>query len=84
MSRIRASGSRAVLGSLGDDTLDAMTDPQWKAAVLANQRELIEQHKHWADGDRMQKWISIAATLSIPLAAALWRKFGIGARRRRP
>lgn len=73
-----------LLGSLGDDTLDAMTEErQWRTAMLASQRELIEQHKHWADGDRFQKWVSIAATLSIPLAAAIWRRFGIGSRRRR-
>lgn len=69
--------------TLGDDTLDAMSDETFKKTVVANQRELIAAQKHWADGDKMQKWIAIGATLAIPLSAAIWRALGVG-RRRRP
>lgn len=62
-----------------------MDDQEWKERVLANQRELISAHKHWADGDKFQKWVAIGATLMIPLSAAIWRRLGIGrGRRRRP
>lgn len=75
--------ARRSLGSLGEDSLDAMTEErQWRSAMLAGQRELIAAQKHWADGDRFQKWIAIAATLAIPLSAAVWRRIGIGRRRR--
>lgn len=72
------------LGSLGEDSLDAMTEErQWRAAMLDGQRKLIAAQEHWADGDRMQKWIAIGATLAIPLSAAVWRAIGIGRRRKR-
>lgn len=70
--------------TLGDDTLDAMAaDAKWKADLLASQRELISAQRHWAEGDRMQKWIAIGATLAIPLSAAIWRALGVG-RRKKP
>jgi hypothetical protein len=68
--------------SLGDDTLGAMSTEQFQAQSLANQRELIDAHKHWAEGDKLQKWIAIGATLAIPLSAAIWRALGVGRRRR--
>lgn len=85
--------ARALRGtSLGDDTLDAMSTPMpvaselddqaFKKQVLSNQRELIDAHKHWADGDRKQKWIAIAVTASIPVFSAIWRALGVGQRRR--
>lgn len=75
--------------TLGDDTLGAMTPPapltqeQWQAEMLASSKELVAAQKHWADGDKMQKWIAIGATLAIPVSAAIWRALGVG-RRRRP
>ena len=87
--------ARALRGtSLGDDTLDAMSHPPplpvtdelddqgFKKQVLANQRELIEAHKHWSDGDKQQKWIAIAVTASIPVFSAIWRALGVGRRRK--
>src|SRR5262249_44618892 len=75
-SWIRHQQSVGSLGSLGDDTLDA--DAQWKQDLLQTQRDLLEAQKHWADGDKTIKILGVVATLSIPLAAAIWRKFGIG------
>lgn len=69
--------------TLGDDTIGAMSDEQFKRELLDGQQKLLVAHEHWADGDRMQKWIAIGATLAIPLSAAIWRALGIG-RRRRP
>lgn len=72
----------SALGSLGDDTLDAAaSDAQWKADMLAGQRDLIAAQKVWAKGDETQKWIQIGVTAAIPLFAALWRALGIGRRK---
>lgn len=68
--------------SLGDDTLDATTSYQQQSLQL--QRDLIAAHKHWADGDKFQKWLAIGATLAIPLSAAIWRALGVGRRKKRP
>lgn len=68
--------------TLGDDTLAAMSDETFRAELLSGQKKLLEAQKHWAEGDRMQKWIAIGATLAIPLSAAIWRMLGIGRRRR--
>lgn len=71
------------LGSLGDDvpttglttpTLAQPTivDPQtaaWQQASLQNQQTMIRQ----LQGDRVQKWVQIAVTASIPLFGALWK-----------
>lgn len=67
--------------SLGDDTLDATA--KYQQDSLALQRQLLEAHKHWADGDKIQKWIAIGATLAIPLSAAIWRALGVGRRRKK-
>ncbi len=72
------------LGSLGDDTLGAQapqSDAEWKAEMLRLSRAQLEAHKTWADGDRFQKWIAIAATVMIPVSAAIWRRFGVGRRK---
>jgi hypothetical protein len=66
------------MGSLGDDsggdnTLSqpTITDRtfQWQANVLAQLQAGVTAMKH----AELQKWLQIAATLSIPLAAAIWR-----------
>lgn len=64
--------------TLGDDSIGAMTEAEFRREMLSNQKALLEAHKHWADGDKLQKWIAIGATLSIPLAAAIWKLiFGV-------
>lgn len=66
------------LGSLGDDadtgsTLSTPTiaDPtfQWQANVLTQLQAGVTTLKH----AELQKWLQIAATLAIPLSAAIWR-----------
>lgn len=74
------------LGSLGADTTPTVIDPETRAYYAKStqqQQQLIEAQRHWAEGDKLQKWIQIGATLSIPLAAAIWRAIGLG-RKRRP
>lgn len=66
--------------TLGGDTIGGMSEEQWRAEMLAGQQALVAAQKHWADGDKMQKWIQIGVTASIPLAAAVWRALGIGRR----
>lgn len=75
--------STFALGSLGDDpaTTDLVTptlaqptivDPQtaaWQQATLQNQQTMIRQ----LQGDRVQKWVQIAVTASIPLFGAIWK-----------
>lgn len=74
---------RGELGSLGADdasgsTLDTSTlatatisDPQvaWQQQVLAELHAGVATMRT----AELQKWLQIAATLSIPLAAAIWR-----------
>jgi hypothetical protein len=72
---------RASLGSLGDDTSGAgsttlsqptLVDPvtlQWQGNVLAQLQAGVATLKK----AELQKWLQIAATLSIPLAAAVWK-----------
>lgn len=77
---------RRSLGSLGDDpnggtTLDkpTITDPtfQWQADVLAQLRAGVATMRT----AELQKWLQIVATLSIPLAAAVWRMIAGSLRR---
>jgi hypothetical protein len=67
-----------MLGSLGDDPTDpntlstpTITDPtaQWQANVLSQLQAGVQEMKV---SDRY-KLLQIIATLSIPLAAAVWR-----------
>jgi len=73
------------LGSLGDDPASAstlsqptLTDPataQWQANVMAQLQAGVQTLKT----AELQKWLQIAATLSIPLAGAIWKViFGKG------
>lgn len=68
------------LGSLGDDTTGAATitaptigpDPatlQWQANVLGQLQAGVATLRK----AELQKWLQIAATLSIPLAGAIWK-----------
>lgn len=47
------------------------------------QKELLAAQRHWAEGDKFQKWVQIGATVSIPVFAAIWRLIGVGRRRGR-
>jgi len=70
---------RTPLGSLGDDaggstTLSqpTLTDPatvQWQANVLTQLQAGVKT----LQVAELQKWLQIAATLSIPVAAAIWK-----------
>lgn len=82
----RIYGGRS-LGSLGDDTLGAqqsgaIDDQAYKREMLELARAQLVAHRTWADGDRFQKWLAIAATVLIPVSAAIWKKFGIGRKRK--
>jgi hypothetical protein len=80
---------RRQLRGFGDDAPAPTPDPAgegempeaaWRAALLAKQTEVAEWQKRWVVNDERQRWIQIAATLSIPLAAAIWRAI-LGRRR---
>jgi hypothetical protein len=83
----RVARRMPALGSLGTDDPNAgttlstptITDPtvQWQADVLTQLRSGVDTLRT----AELQKWLQIAATLSIPLAAAVWRmifKKGVG------
>lgn len=67
------------LGSLGADesgsgttlSTPTITDPtaQWQAEVIAQLRAGVDTLRT----AELQKWLQILATLSIPLAAAVWK-----------
>lgn len=51
-------------------------DPQtaaWQQQVLANQQLQLAQSDKQAEKARLQKWVQIAATASIPLFGAIWK-----------
>lgn len=81
-STLPLSGGRAMgsvqssyaFAGLGDEAPAAeMTELEWRARMLAAQTTNTEWTARWVKRDEMQRWIQIAATLSIPLAAAVWR-----------
>lgn len=79
-------------GSLGDDTdaepvtslaqptltQPTVVDPtvQWQNDMLAQTKAMVASQLDYAQREVQQKWIQIAATLAIPLAAAAWRALG--------
>jgi hypothetical protein len=72
------------LGSLGADdasiTSPTLVDPETRAY-----RQRIEKYQQdliaGQEADKMQKWIAIGATISIPVFAAIWRLIGVGRRK---
>ncbi len=76
----RARGRRARplgrgLGSLGDDSPTAPMGDM-ASQQLAELRRISEFQRQWVaavEGEKLQKWIQIGVTASIPLFAALWR-----------
>lgn len=67
-------------GIFGDDTAPAVTDPQWAQDLIATERAHTAWQQDWMKLESRQRWIQIIATVSIPLAAAIWRALGIGRR----
>ncbi len=83
---------RAPLGTLGDDTLGAtvapanpataasapalmLTDPQFQQ-MIDTMSSVRDWQKQWVQKDELQRWIQIAATVSIPVLAGIWRAIG--------
>lgn len=71
---------RAMQGtSLGDDTIseptltDAQFTREFQQRMLVAQDRLVEIGARWVRREELQRWLQIAATLSIPLAAVVWR-----------
>lgn len=80
-----ANRALAALGSLGADdaaiTTPTLVDPEtrdYRRRMEKYQQDLIAGQR----GDHIQKWVQIAATVSIPVFAAIWRLIGVGRRRR--
>lgn len=64
---------RRTFGGLGDDTAVELTPAQYQQAQLAELKNIGAWQQRWVEKDEMQRWIQIAATVSIPLSAAIWR-----------
>lgn len=58
--------------AFGDDAAP-MTEEQWRAAMLAETKSQSSWLERWVKKDELQRYIQIAATLAIPLSAAIWR-----------
>ena len=88
MSYVKRRGERRYRHlSMGDaattpDPGTTLSQDTYDVAVqqLAAQQNLVAFLKGAEDRARFQKWVQIAATLSIPLAAAIWRAI-LGRRR---
>lgn len=63
---------KAIRRSLGDDTA-AMSEEDWRMAMLAQQKSMTSWQERWVKRDELQRWIQIGATLMIPLSAAIWK-----------
>jgi hypothetical protein len=50
-----------------------LTDAEWRRAMLATQRETRDWQKKWVIEDKKVRHLQIAATLAIPLVAAIWK-----------
>ncbi len=57
------------------------SDAQWKAELLKSNKDILAAHKAWGEGDLFWKRMSVLATVSIPLMAAIWRLVGVGRKR---
>jgi hypothetical protein len=67
----------AKVASLGEDLPPAppaeLTDADWKRRMLLAQEGFVTEAQKFRTQDRQARIIQIAATLTIPLAAAIWR-----------
>lgn len=63
---------RVTLGSLEGDAPE-MTEAQWRAAMLEQQKEVVAWQERWVKRDELQRWLQLGATLAIPLSAAIWK-----------
>lgn len=64
--------------SLGDDTQSStpsLTDgpTQWQSAMLDNSNQLLAAWQEYIKRDQIARYVQVAATLAIPLSAAIWR-----------
>lgn len=59
---------------LGDDSaISVITDDDFKRRMIASQEALTANLSAFAQRETLQKWLQIAATLSIPVAAKIWK-----------
>ncbi len=68
----------AYIRALGDAAAP-LSEEDWRARMLASQEENLAAYRRWQIEDAKMRRYQIAATLAIPLAAAVW-KFILGRR----
>lgn len=57
---------------LGDDVAPS-GDSLVLQKILEEERTQTSWLQRWVEKDELQRWLQIAATLSIPVAAAIWK-----------
>lgn len=57
----------------GDQPADDMDEGVWRKNMLASQENQTLWMASWVRRDAFQRWLQLAATLSIPLAALVWK-----------
>ena len=72
------------VGQASDLTVPTIDDGtrQFQRDILASTRAIQAHERERIRKEEIRGWVQIAATLSIPLAAAIWRAIGIGRRKR--
>lgn len=53
--------------------LAALPEDQWRARMLQSQEAYQTAYAAWMVQDQRARYLQIAATLAIPLAAAVWK-----------
>ncbi len=68
----RAMGSVTSSYAFGDDAGE-MTEVEWRKKMLEQQTGVTAWMERWVKRDELQRWLQLAATLAIPLSAAIWK-----------
>ncbi len=61
-----------VRASLGDTAVE-LSEPEWRDRMLAASQANLAAYRQWQADDKRMRQMQIAATLAIPLAAAIWK-----------
>lgn len=59
----------AGMGAIDDDAA-------WREQAIAELKNISSWQQRWVVNDERQRWIQIAATVSIPLFGVIWKMIG--------
>jgi hypothetical protein len=66
-------GALAGYDRVGDVEPAELSEADWRREMLVTQRSVRDWQKRWVEEDKRIRYLQIAATLAIPLAAAVWK-----------